>query len=436
MHGMAFAIVEGGEVTFATGLGSKRSGGDEWVRTSTLFRIGSLTKMLTTVATLQQVDAGSVDLDAPITDYLLGLSFDGDPTWAPSITTRHLLTHASAMDDILPADAPETHDDALREFVFGDFCSRVYLMAPAGRMWNYSSPNFYIAGLIVEILSGQYYRHYMRDNVFLPIGMQRTYLLPEEVLTDGDYATGANGWEPDQFDNGWGRPAAHAFSSVLDMAEFMKFLRNGDTQILSDELRSAMLSPQIDTEQVLDLVHWSLGLMILENWFIGGIGTNFYNLRQVYHNGLLAGYNSTFTWIPELDFGYITLATGFYSGDIWYIINSFIPTLVTLPDPVPTPDFSVDPATFDIYEGYYNTEPHRTRCINITKSGTDLLISIAGLDELGVSYSQTLVPEAPHNFFITIDGERRRLTFLFDGQGDLEYLRERYFVGEKVGSCQ
>jgi len=91
--GAAVAIVEGGEVTFARGFGSKHPHYEDPVEASTLFRIGSVTKALTAVGLLQLVDQNAVDLHAPITDYLPDLSFARDANWAPSITVRQLLTY-------------------------------------------------------------------------------------------------------------------------------------------------------------------------------------------------------------------------------------------------------------------------------------------------------------------------------------------------------
>ncbi len=77
--GAAVAVVEGGEITLAAGLGSKHPHRLDPVQPSTLFRIGSVTKMLTAIGLLQVVEQGIVDMNAPVTDYLPDFSFGYDP---------------------------------------------------------------------------------------------------------------------------------------------------------------------------------------------------------------------------------------------------------------------------------------------------------------------------------------------------------------------
>jgi len=448
IQGMAVAVIEGGEVTFATGLGSKVPGNVNRVRPSTLFRIGPLTMPLTAVATLQLEESGDIDLDEPVTTYLPGLSFDLDPGWAPSITPRHLLTMTSGMNNYWEYDVPTMlDDDALAEFINGYFGSAGYLQAPAGRMQIISCANFYVAGLIVETLTGAYYREVMRDRVWLPLGMERTFLLPEEVLADGDYVVTYSNVEqfygqqlpPDAYDNGWGRPAAYAFSSVLDLAEFIKFLRDGNTEVLSDDLRIAMQSPQVNTHEMLDLDHFGFGLAVTEGLWIGD---EFYDLRIVNIGSFipgstfgssLPGYSAELVWIPGLDFGYVILGTG-NAESFFDTMLTALPNLVTLPDPAPEPDLTVDPATYGDYEGQY-WDPYWAGCITITVSGDNLRISVPHFDAYGTPYGTILRPSSPDNFDIYMWNVPINLTFLRDGDDQVEYIRNYFFVGEKVSSC-
>ena len=95
--GVAVAIVENGQVTFAKGFGSKNptAAAGPQVEPTTLFRIGSTQKALTAIALLQTVQAGAVDLDRPITSYLPTFHLAQTPEPVSQITARHLLTHTS-----------------------------------------------------------------------------------------------------------------------------------------------------------------------------------------------------------------------------------------------------------------------------------------------------------------------------------------------------
>ncbi|MGA1865107.1 MAG: serine hydrolase domain-containing protein, partial [bacterium] len=349
--GAAVAVIEGGKVTFAAGFGTKHPDGEDPVKPTTLFRIGSLTKLFTTVSILKLVDQGKVDLNTPITEYLPDFSFQYDSTWAPSITVKHLLTHSSGIVDYAEVDAaPEFQShDGLSLFFNNVFGTKAYLMAPAGRMYNYTNPGFMLAGLITETVSGTYYHEYIDKEVLTPFGMQRTYFLAEEVLKDGDFAYGKTmHWEtgqpvvvgPDTYDNPWARPAGYAFTSVLDLAKFVDFLRKHKKSLVSDDLRMAMQEPQINTEEMLDLRNYGYALFVIEGGFYGPGPGDFYEIRRVGHNGAIPGYSAIIHYIPELDFAITFLA----NTDNAYFNNSFLValhTLCALPAPTEPPDLTM-----------------------------------------------------------------------------------------------
>lgn len=443
--GAAIAILEGGEVTFARGFGKKNPEEDAPVVATTLFRIGSTQKMMTATAVLQLVERGQLDLDEPITTYVPDFAFNLDPTWAPSITVRDLLTHQSAQYDYLKIDTPQVGDEALGDWINGYWSNQGYLMAPSGRMWNYSNPGFMMAGFVAETVSGVPYRTYMAENVWGPLGMNRTFLLPSDVIADGDYASGSTlHWDtgepmiatPDSYDNGWARPAGFAFSSVLDMAEFVKFLRAGNPSVLADQLRTQMFAEQVDTE-IVPGEFYGFGLEAARGFFLHGETASeidYYELPRISHAGALQGFSSDVFYFPSLDFGFITLANadGAYFRDT---LEVALKTLVELPAPSTPPDLSVDPADYPLYVGDY-TDPWNVGAISITTDGAELLISIELADNYDIPYDHVLEPYAPNNFILTIQGVELPVTFLFDEPSAAKYLRTRYFVGERDATAR
>lgn len=447
--GAAVAVIEGGETTLTAGFGTAHPHRDVPVQPSTLFRIGSVTKTLTAIGLLQLVDRGWVDLDAPITNYLPDFAFAHDETWAPSITPRHLLTHTSAVADYFEMDPPEFQDDdALSTFFSGPYreLPSAYLMAPAGRMFNYSNPGYMLAGWVTESASGTYYRQYLEENVFAPLGVARTFFLPERVVADGDFAYGsALHWEtgepfvvePNSYDNGWGRPAGLAFSSVLDLAEVVKFLRAGQPDVLADDLRMAMQEPQVDTELFMDLLHYGYGLMIQEGGFYHPEGSNFYRLRLLWHGGDVSGFSADLWYVPELDFGFVALTNASYA----HLNASFTTALTTLcdmPAPDPLPDFSMTPAGYSGYAGRYH-DRHNIGDITVKSDAGQLTVEIPSLDGLGLDYDRALVPSVGDNYILFINSDPRmeklplQVTFIFDEEGLPEYFRTRSFVARYMG---
>lgn len=440
--GVAVAVLEKGKITYARGFGSKHPEKGDPVLPTTLFRIGSTTKMMTAAALLQLVEAGKVDLDAPVTDYVPEFHFDEDATWAPSIHVRHLLTHASGMYDLTSVEWPDNSDSVLFSFLTGnEFSAGMYLMAPSGRFFNYSNPNYMMAGLVAERVGSASYRDLMRTKVFEPLGMKRTLFLADEVLKDGDYATGKTlDWSgktadpalagPSDYDCAWGRPAGFAWSSVFDMLAFGDFLLHGNDAVLGGVQRQAMRSKQIDTEEYLDQIWYGYGLMGIEGF---NLGTKHYNLGIVGHTGAIPGFAAEIETIPERDFAIAFLA----NTDGAYFQNSLataISTLVDLPEPTTAPDPDVDPADFALYAGEY-LDPYNAGPMTVTTDGKDVIVSLPALEQAKISYEPKLQCYVRHNCIFTFyQGSKIQLpvTFLFDAQGKVEFVRTRAFVFQRA----
>ncbi len=432
--GVALAILEGGEVTYAAGFGSKDPGADDPVLASTLFRIGSVTKVLTATAVLQLVESGDVDLMDPITTYLPSLSFEKDPAWAPSIEVGHLLTHQSAIVDYLEVDSSPASDADLASVMLGPFPKEAYLMAPAGRMYNYSNPGYMYAGLVAEVAGGELYRTLMHDRVFAPLGMDRTFFLPSEVVADGDFAFGKTvHWKtgeplvagPETYDNAWARPAGYAWSSVLDLANFVRFLRNGENAVLHDSVREEMMKPQVNTEEFLDRMGYGYGLIVQQGVFLG----SFYDILIVQHGGAIPGFAADMYWVPACDLGFVTLA----NTDGAYFIDTLVTaltTLCTLPSPSTPPDLTVDPSSFGALVGTYE-DPYNVGTVVVTQDGDDLKVEMPLLDTMQIPYEPVLEPTLPNNFLLGVQGITLPVTFLRDAQGDGEYFRTRSFVAAR-----
>lgn len=429
--GAAFAYIEDGEVAFAAGFGTKHPHGGEPVLPTTLFRIGSVTKVLTATAVLQQVEQGALDLDAPVTDVLPSYSFARDETWAPSILLRHTLDHTAGQFDYGEFGASDDADLEARMYAYAE---EYYLMSPAGRFWNYSNPNYSLAGLMLEAVTGHRYREVMHDNVFEPLGMNRTLFLGQEVIDDGDYASGlTTSWEtgegeaiasPDAYDSAFMRPAGFAYSSLQDMARFVLFMMKGNPSVLSDSSRNMLHSPQVNTEMFGDVESYGFGLFVFEGILLPD---GFRRVRVIAHGGDLAGFGADIYYLPDFGAGVVAFASTDDAHFSESILKAF--SLVpNLPAPEPTPPpWSFDPSVLPDYVGSYH-DPYLVGDFVVSESGGALTVSMPELDALGFSYDATPEPFAPDSFILEVDGIVAPLTFIRDEAGKVEYARTRYFV--------
>jgi CubicO group peptidase (beta-lactamase class C family) len=182
--GGAVTLVAAGHID-ARGVGG--AGADRAVAADTPFVIGSASKSFTALAVMQLVDAGRVDLTAPVRRYVPELQLAaGQPV--DDITVRDLLQQTSGLDDLaggplLASAADGSPSAAVAELKDAKLASR------PGQTWRYANVNYVLAGLVVEQASGLSYGDYVQRNIFTPLGMVHssadTNPTGRDVLADG-----------------------------------------------------------------------------------------------------------------------------------------------------------------------------------------------------------------------------------------------------------
>jgi CubicO group peptidase (beta-lactamase class C family) len=221
LAGAVVTVVKDGQVLFARGYGysdvEKRTPIDP---ATTLFRIGSTSKLFTWTAVMQLVEAGKIDLDKDINAYL---DFKIDNKFGKPITMRQIMSHSAGFEEslknILVPDAKDlpTLGDLLRN----NIPAVVY---PPGDIIAYSNYSTALAGYVVERVSGKPFDDYIEQNIYAPLGMTKASFrqpLPEALqpfMAKG-YRLGSQ--PPRPFENIGPFPAGSMSASGLDMAKFM-----------------------------------------------------------------------------------------------------------------------------------------------------------------------------------------------------------------------
>ncbi len=149
------------------------------VNEETLYQIGSISKTFTGTTAMRLVEQGKLDLDAPIRTYLPDLKLaDADAT--ERATMKHLLTHTGGwvgdyFDDL------GAGDDALAKMAVQ--MATVPQVAPLGTLWSYNNAGFYLAGRVIEVITGKPFEAAVQELVLDPLGMEHTYFFARNVIT-------------------------------------------------------------------------------------------------------------------------------------------------------------------------------------------------------------------------------------------------------------
>ncbi len=208
------------------------------------FRIGSITKVLGWMAVLQQVEAGRLDLDTDVNEYLRNFNLSSDFT--DPVTLRHLMTHTAGFEDDwtrLFAGGPRQLG-SLQANLEQQLPRRVRLPGTVTAYSNYGSA---LAGHIVANVSGQDWHDYVQANLLQPMRMQASSTrqpLPEPLAANRakGYVKSADGFVEQGFSYIPLAPAGAASATAVDMARLMVELLNpGSTGVLSAESKAQLL---------------------------------------------------------------------------------------------------------------------------------------------------------------------------------------------------
>lgn len=238
--GAIITVVADGEILLSRGYGyADVETGALIDPETTLFRPGSISKLITWTAVMQLVEDGLIDLDADINTYL---DFEVTGVERP-ITMRHLLTHTPGWGEQVRALIMEDPErlQPLDEYVRNNIPAAVY---PAGEVPAYSNYGTALAGHIVAEVSGQSFDDYVDEHIFAPLGMEYSSMrqpLPEHLqgLMSSGYMRGSDG-EGRDFEIVTPAPAGSMSASGHDMGRFMIAHLNSGEGLLSPETAEQM----------------------------------------------------------------------------------------------------------------------------------------------------------------------------------------------------
>lgn len=295
--GAAVAIVRDSEVIFTEGFGVTDTQTGESVTSDTVFPIGSISKSFTALATLQLVEQGLLDLDAPVSAYTPDLTLAQEDA-ADQITLRMLLTHTAGFGDIaLPTF--EQYED--RDAVIADF-ERIPIAFEPGTTRSYSNYGYILAGYIIETVTGQSWEDYVQTHILDPLSMVNSNF-GSDLLDEPSYAAPHSldlieSSIPIPFyeDIDLSGPAGSINATINDMANYLAFITGDGSPLLSPKMMTMLRIPS-------DAADDAFGWFDLE---LVGLDV-FTNHSFMGHNGAFEGYNAFAAFDVETQTGAFVL---------------------------------------------------------------------------------------------------------------------------------
>ena len=440
--GASISVWLNGEVLFVGGAGSARPDAEVPVGPDTLFQIGSDTKKLTALSLLRAEAAGRLSRGDAVSTHLPGLTLAGGAGWAGAATVHHLLSHQGGLQDWYDLGG-DVSDEALASVTYGAFAAEAAVFNPPGAFYNYSNPNFSLAGLVDERAAGVPWATHLAADLLPALGLPRTIARRADI--DADAAAG-NGYadfdsttigtvEPGEaWEGGWTRPAGLVWGNSRDQARLAGFLIHGDEGVLPAALLDALRTPHAPLYPDIDAGGYGYGLIVGQGFSLGA--NRYYDAPVWSHGGNTLAYTSTFYVLPEQDFAVSILSNGTGDDFIGTVVAA-IDAYATLPTPVePPPPAPFEPLLAAAFAGTY-TDPVSLGAVEIgyNPASQALTVSMPALDAAGVPYRRVLTPYSTRVWGLTIDGYAYDVSFI-EGEGGVMYLRNRAFVATRAPSAR
>ena len=302
--GLAIGIVQSDHIVHLAGFGQADPNGRP-VTPQTPFLTGSLAKSFTAMAVMQLVEAGKVDLDAPIQRYLPWFRV-ADADASARITVRHLLNQTSGFPTA-PSSVGlvggDMDDGAIERGVRS--LAGASLSHAVGSTYEYSNWNYWTLGALVQAVSGQSYEAYLQQHVLDPLAMRRSYTSQAAARANG-LATSHWFWfgVPVPADLTYSRrfvPSGGLISTSEDLAHYLVAQLNGGQYAGVSVLSAAGIAEQhraaVSTGSADD--YYAMGW---ETGIVDGVPI-------VHHDGTLPTGYADLVLLPTQGWGIVALSS-------------------------------------------------------------------------------------------------------------------------------
>ncbi|MGI6731616.1 MAG: serine hydrolase domain-containing protein [Anaerovoracaceae bacterium] len=225
--GMSISILADGEVFyFSSGYADREK--ELFASENTLYELASVSKAFTGMGILLLEEQGLLSMTDAVQEYLpwLTLKYQGKPVDMQSLTLNNFLYHTSGLTNGRHfQNIPQGNTADMLQKTVEALVDAELAFSP-GEQYEYGTVNYDVLGLVIEVVSGQSYEDFMREQVFQPSGLHQTYVYKEDAQATGQLAQGYRSSfftttpynAPDYAGN---KPAGYIISCTKDMARWM-----------------------------------------------------------------------------------------------------------------------------------------------------------------------------------------------------------------------
>jgi len=383
----------------------------------TVSNIGSVSKQFTAFAVVKLAADGLLSLDDDVRKY-----FPEIPDLGHVVTVRNILNHTSGYREFLNLlfMAGVRLDNG--DFISRDEVLRILERQPAlqdepGSRYNYNNTAYALAALLVEQVTETPFQVWMKENVFMPLGMTHTRIRSHtgEIVPNAaeGYVSADEAPYRIGIDLGGGGGATMGpggvYTTIDDLAKWIGNFKSGE--VGGTDVIAEMMTPQIETPGTDRF--YALGLVVDKQR----------GLSRISHGGADTAHRAELIYFPEIDAGVVAMsnngsfdssmarevAAAFFAADMEP--EELPETVADTADTTPTPD--IDAAVFEKFVGQYEFNDYPGVVIIVSLDEDNVFVQSPGGDK------QPASPLSPTSLSLSAD---QSLEFNVDDNGVVESL--------------
>jgi CubicO group peptidase (beta-lactamase class C family) len=369
--GAVVGVIKSGKLAFVKGYGAADLTYGMPFTPETPTNIGSSSKQFTGFALALLASRGKLSLDDDVRKHIPELKDFGK-----KITVRHLLTHTTGYREFINTLIIEGRQVLEGDYIAPDEVIKVINRQPAlqnevGAEFNYNNSAFSLATIVLERVTGRPFAEWMREEVFLPLGMTKTWVRanPGQIIPGRSigYIAGEGGFK--EVRDLYGSAGAGGIHTTPgDVAKWFRNLKTG-------ELGGPAVIKELTTSFVLNDGKPS-------NYGYGIFLDSTRGVRRWQHGGNDVAHSSTFVYYPDLDAGFVVFSN--YQGVPGNLANvvsdAFFGQHMTTPPRATASGANVDVpvATLRRYAGKYEMTTLGGMLVTVELQSRELRLQVAG----------------------------------------------------------
>ncbi|WP_396189278.1 serine hydrolase [Flavobacterium sp.] len=293
--GAVILVSKKGKVIYEKAVGKANLEHNISLDKNSVFEIGSITKQFTSVAVLQLMEKGLLNLDDAVTKHLENL-----PQHFNKITIHHLLSHTSGLNNFTSEDS---WVDLWRIDLSIDKTIEIFKNKPLefkpGERFSYCNSGYILLGAIIEKVSGLTYENYLQKNIFNPLNMGNSYFGSRSKIINNrvsGYQHNGNFVNAEYVTFSQSHAAGALMSTTNDLLKWNLGLTQNKV-ISKESLKLASQNHKLNSGSLLNYGY---------GWFINELE----GYKTIEHGGGIFGFITYALYVPEEDI-YVVVLTNY-----------------------------------------------------------------------------------------------------------------------------